>query len=66
MINGASNPRERRPHHDAPRVPDEPLVHVPLRASDAKRSVRNIRQWNSYLPTDCVRKMVSMGWDYTT
>jgi hypothetical protein len=45
---------------------DDPLVHVPLRASDAKRSVRNILQWNAYLPTDCVRSMVSMGWDYTT
>ena len=40
--------------------------HVPLRAADAKRSVENILRWNSYLPTDCVRTMVRMGWDYTT
>jgi hypothetical protein len=45
---------------------DKALVHIPLRAADAKRSVKNISQWNSYLPTDCVRTMVRMGWDYTT
>jgi hypothetical protein len=45
---------------------DKALVHIPLRAADAKRSVENILQWNSYLPTDCVRSMVRMGWDYTT
>lgn len=42
------------------------LGHVPLRAADAKRSVQNILQWNTYLPSDCVRAMVRMGWDYTT
>ena len=41
-------------------------VHVPLRAADARRSVRNILQWNGYLPANCVRTMVRMGWDYTT
>ena len=40
--------------------------HFPLRAADAKRSVKNILQWNSFLPTQCVRSMVRMGWDYTT
>jgi hypothetical protein len=39
---------------------------TPLRAADAKRSVRNILLWNSYLPSDCVKTMVRMGWDYTT
>jgi len=43
-----------------------PRVHIPLRAADAKRSVQNILQWNAYLPSDCVRTMVRMGWDYTT
>lgn len=42
------------------------LTHIPLRAADAKRSVQNILQWNSYLPPDCVRTMVRLGWDYTT
>lgn len=45
---------------------DASLGHVPMRTADAKRSVQNIRQWNSYLPCDCVRTMVRMGWDYTT
>ena len=49
-----------RPTHD--RV----LIHVPLRAADAKRSVQNILEWNGYLPANCVRTMVRMGWDYTT
>ena len=39
---------------------------VPLRAADAKNSVKNILLWNSYLPSDCVKTMVRMGWDYTT
>jgi len=45
---------------------DTTLGHIPLRAADARRSVRNILQWNTYLPSDCVRSMVRMGWDYTT
>jgi hypothetical protein len=44
---------------------EKKLIHVPLRAADAKRSVQNILRWNSYLPGDCVRTMVRMGWDYT-
>jgi hypothetical protein len=49
-----------RPRHDKKMVP------IPLRAADARRSVKNILQWNCYLPPDCVRTMVRMGWDYTT
>jgi hypothetical protein len=45
---------------------DKVMIYVPLRAADAKRSVKNILQWNCYLPSDCVRTMVRMGWDYTT
>ena len=49
------------------RIPhDRASIHVPLRSADAKRSVKNILEWNSYLPADCVRTMVRMGWDYTT
>jgi hypothetical protein len=49
------------------RPPDDRVsIHVPLRAADARRSVKNILQWNSYLPANCVRTMVRMGWDYTT
>ena len=42
------------------------ILHVRLRGAAARRSVTNILLWNSYLPADCVRAMVSMGWDYTT
>jgi hypothetical protein len=51
---------ERRRSHDST------LFHVPLRASDAARSAKNISLWKSYLPTACVRTMIRMGWDYTT
>jgi hypothetical protein len=57
---GPDYPTQRhRPH-------DKALFHIPPRAADAKRSVSNILRWNSYLPTDCVRTTVRMGWDYTT
>jgi len=58
--------RSRDASRDIRQAADMPLLHIPLRASDAKRSVKNISQWNAYLPTECVRTMVSMGWDYTT
>jgi hypothetical protein len=49
-----------------PHSPQSVSIRTPLRAADARRSVKNILQWNCYLPIDCVRTMVSMGWDYTT
>jgi hypothetical protein len=51
--------RRSHPHKRIPR-------RVPLRAADAKHSVKNILEWNSYLPSDCVKTMVRMGWDYST
>jgi hypothetical protein len=53
-------------HPTVRRYPEKSLVHIPLRAADAKRSVKNILHWNSYLPPECVRTMVRMGWDYST
>jgi hypothetical protein len=37
-------------------------------ANDAEiaRSEENILQWMSYLPEDCIRTMIQMGWDVTT
>jgi hypothetical protein len=52
--------------HDRRSAHDKVLIHVPLRAADARRSVQNILEWNGYLPANCVRTMVRMGWDYTT
>jgi len=33
---------------------------------DATRSRKNILQWQSYLPSDCIETMIRMGWDVTT
>jgi hypothetical protein len=35
-------------------------------AADIAHSEQNILQWMSYLPEDCIRTMVLMGWDLTT
>jgi hypothetical protein len=53
-----ARPNLPSPHHVS--------IKAPLRAADARRSVKNILQWNCYLPIDCVKAMVNMGWDYTT
>jgi len=63
-----------RAAHEAPFVPHDAhamnpidgLCHVPLCATDASRSERNIAAWREYLPNECVRTMIRMGWDYTT
>jgi len=34
--------------------------------ADVVRSENNILQWMSYLPEDCIRAMINMGWDVTT
>ena len=35
-------------------------------ATDIAHSEKNILQWMSYLPQDCIRTMILMGWDITT
>jgi hypothetical protein len=52
-------------------VPGEPTdvatpVELQVNADDAARSEKNILQWMSYLPEDCIRTMIEMGWDVTT
>jgi hypothetical protein len=32
----------------------------------AMRAALNVQRWKSYLPDDCVRTMIEMGWDRTT
>jgi hypothetical protein len=34
--------------------------------ADVARSEINILRWTAYLPEDCVRTMIQMGWDLTT
>jgi hypothetical protein len=47
-----------------------PAVHaeddVRNSGANAARSRENISRWMSYLPDDCVRTMIEMGWDITT
>jgi hypothetical protein len=33
---------------------------------DVARSEGNILQWMAYLPEDCIRTMIAMGWDVST
>jgi hypothetical protein len=33
---------------------------------DVARSEENILRWMAYLPEDCVKTMIEMGWDITT
>jgi hypothetical protein len=35
-------------------------------AEDAARAAQNVSLWTSYLPPDCIRAMIAMGWDRTT
>jgi hypothetical protein len=35
-------------------------------ADDIRRSEDNILQWMSYLPEDCIKTMIAMGWDVST
>jgi hypothetical protein len=34
--------------------------------ADVARSERNILRWMAYLPADCIKTMIRMGWDVTT
>jgi hypothetical protein len=58
-------------HSDYVEFPVEPLrtdskIGAPENEADIARSERNILKWMSYLPEDCVRTMIQMGWDLTT
>ena len=33
---------------------------------DIRRSEDNILQWMAYLPEDCIKTMIAMGWDVST
>jgi hypothetical protein len=51
-----------------PWEPSDATVSIDVRANeaDAARSNQNMVQWTSYLPGDCIRTMIAMGWDVTT
>jgi hypothetical protein len=37
-----------------------------LSRDDLRRSNANIIRWMPYLPEDCIRTMIAMGWDVST
>jgi hypothetical protein len=41
-------------------------IEVRAKAAEVARSEENVLQWMSYLPEDCIRTMIAMGWDITT
>jgi hypothetical protein len=49
---------------------EPPVATMPVETwindADVARSEENILQWMSYLPEDCIRTMIDMGWDVTT
>jgi hypothetical protein len=53
---------------EIPWEPSDAGVSIDVRANeaDAARSDQNMLQWMSYLPEDCIRTMIAMGWDVTT
>jgi hypothetical protein len=47
--------------------PDAPApLGVQAIYDDVARSEENILRWMAYLPEDCVKTMIEMGWDVTT
>jgi hypothetical protein len=53
---------------EIPWEPSDAAVSIDVRANeaDAARSDQNMVQWMAYLPEDCIRSMIAMGWDVTT
>jgi hypothetical protein len=49
-----------------PAVPIAVPTAVPVTDADKVRSKENIAQWKKYLPEDCAKAMIDMGWDVTT
>ncbi len=50
------DPSSSKGQHDAQPTPRK----------DSARAAENIVTWRSYLPEDCVKTMISMGWHGTT
>lgn len=43
------------------------VLPIDVRVDDAVgRSEANILQWMAYLPEDCIKTMIAMGWDLST
>jgi hypothetical protein len=44
----------------------DPAVQMAALDDEIVRSENNILQWTAYLPEDCIRTMIEMGWDIST
>jgi hypothetical protein len=52
---------------DEPSESPDAASSIDARAADeVRRSENNILAWMSYLPEDCIRTMIAMGWDVST
>jgi hypothetical protein len=53
---------------ELPREPSDAAAPIgaPAVYDDVARSEENILRWMAYLPEDCVKSMIEMGWDITT
>jgi|HubBroStandDraft_1064217.scaffolds.fasta_scaffold731626_2 hypothetical protein len=48
------------------RIPVSPADPDAEQSALIARSERNVREWMSYLPQDCIESMIRMGWDLST
>jgi hypothetical protein len=64
----ADSQAKQRVSADVPTEPSKASApgEVQVSSADAARSEDNILRWMAYLPEDCVRTMIDMGWDITT
>jgi hypothetical protein len=64
----ANTPRQQGSLIELPVEPFDATALIDLQREDANRtrSEDNLFQWMSYLPEDCIKAMIAMGWDVTT
>jgi hypothetical protein len=61
------NPSADRPADDDAVRSTDTRGHGPRSAGVSEdRTSKNIAEWSTYLPADCVTRMVSLGWGHTT
>jgi hypothetical protein len=65
IVRGSGSVKASRSPHWLSRFVTYPTAASGIGEKD-EQSARNIADWSSYLPADCVDMMVSLGWDRTT
>jgi hypothetical protein len=66
-MNNSTQEQEKtitEPHEDP--LDSTTQADVPHVDTDGACSAQNILLWTAYLPEDCVKAMIKMGWDRTT